>query len=208
MITTRNRSEALERTCEIIAALNPPPVEVICTADGCADDTTNVIRRHLPQATVIINESARGSVGCRDVMMRQAKADLVFALDDDSYPEQMDCIAVVRRFFEENPKLAVLHFPQRSDEYPETLSQKEFGHVDALLVKAGSGALTHGQPSSAGVPRAFADLTISLPFNDVESLRKTFQEKKNQSAAVISEPIPANAGLYFAQPNFDFCFPE
>ena len=76
------------------------------------------------------------------------------------------------------------------------------GHADALLVKAGSGALTHGQPSSAGVPSAFADLTISLPFNDVESLRETFQENKNQIAAVIIEPIPANAGLYFAQPNF------
>src|ERR1041385_367972 len=76
------------------------------------------------------------------------------------------------------------------------------GHSDPLLVKAGSGALTHGQPSSAGVPSAFADLTISLPFNDVESLRKTFQEKKNQTAGVIIEPIPANAGLYFAQPNF------
>jgi glutamate-1-semialdehyde 2,1-aminomutase len=76
------------------------------------------------------------------------------------------------------------------------------GHADALLVKAGSGALTHGQPSSAGVPAAFADLTVSLPFNDAELLRKTFQENKNQIAAVIIEPIPANAGLYFPQPDF------
>jgi glutamate-1-semialdehyde 2,1-aminomutase len=76
------------------------------------------------------------------------------------------------------------------------------GHVDALLVKTGSGALTHGQPSSAGVPPAFVDLTISLPFNDVELLRKAFQENKNQIAAVILEPIPANAGLYFAKEKF------
>src|SRR4030088_3171684 len=68
------------------------------------------------------------------------------------------------------------------------------GHVDALLVKAGSGALTHGQPSSAGVPQAFADLTISLPFNNVDLVRKAFRE--NKIAAVILEPIPANAGLY------------
>jgi glutamate-1-semialdehyde 2,1-aminomutase len=76
------------------------------------------------------------------------------------------------------------------------------GHADALLVKAGSGALTHGQPSSAGVPSAFADLTISLPFNNAELLRKVFQENKNEIAAVIVEPIPANAGLYFPKENF------
>ena len=76
------------------------------------------------------------------------------------------------------------------------------GHVDALLVKTGSGALTHGQPSSAGVPAAFADLTISLPFNDAELLRKAFQENKNEIAAVMLEPIPANAGLYFPKEKF------
>jgi glutamate-1-semialdehyde 2,1-aminomutase len=76
------------------------------------------------------------------------------------------------------------------------------GHVDTLLVKTGSGALTHGQPSSAGVPPAFADLTISLPFNDLESLKKAFRENKNEIATVIIEPIPANAGLYFPEEKF------
>src|SRR5262249_12900440 len=76
------------------------------------------------------------------------------------------------------------------------------GHADALLVKAGSGALTHGRPSSAGVPSAFADLTISLPFNNTELLREAFQENKNEIAAIIVEPIPANAGLYFPKENF------
>jgi glutamate-1-semialdehyde 2,1-aminomutase len=76
------------------------------------------------------------------------------------------------------------------------------GHADALLVKAGSGALTHGQPSSAGVPSTFTDLTISLPFNNAELLRKAFRENKNEIATVIIEPIPANAGLYFARDNF------
>jgi glutamate-1-semialdehyde 2,1-aminomutase len=74
------------------------------------------------------------------------------------------------------------------------------GHVDSLLVKSGSGALTHGQPDSAGVPQAFADLTISLPFNDVDLVQKAFRE--NEIAAVIVEPIPANAGLYFPRDNF------
>jgi len=76
------------------------------------------------------------------------------------------------------------------------------GHADPVLVKAGSGALTHGRPSSAGVPQAFADLTISLPFNNAELVRKAFQENKKQIAAVILEPIPANAGLYFPRENF------
>jgi glutamate-1-semialdehyde 2,1-aminomutase len=76
------------------------------------------------------------------------------------------------------------------------------GHADPLLVKTGSGGLTHGRPSSAGVPAAFADLTISLPFNSPELLRRAFQENKNQIAAVIVEPIPANAGLYFPAKTF------
>jgi glutamate-1-semialdehyde 2,1-aminomutase len=74
------------------------------------------------------------------------------------------------------------------------------GHVDAMLVKSGSGALTHGRPDSAGVPRELAALTISLPFNDADLVRKALQE--NEIAAVILEPIPANAGLYF--PGKDF----
>jgi glutamate-1-semialdehyde 2,1-aminomutase len=74
------------------------------------------------------------------------------------------------------------------------------GHVDALLVKSGSGALTHGRPGSAGVPQTFVDLTISLPFNDVDLVRQALQ--KNETAAVIVEPIPANAGLYFPRDDF------
>jgi glutamate-1-semialdehyde 2,1-aminomutase len=74
------------------------------------------------------------------------------------------------------------------------------GHVDSLLVKSGSGALTHGWPDSAGVPKELAALTISLPFNDVDLVRKAFRE--NEIAAAIVEPIPANAGLYFPRENF------
>jgi len=76
------------------------------------------------------------------------------------------------------------------------------GHVDSLLVKAGSGALTLGQPDSAGIPAALANLTIALPFNDVEALRHAFAQNKNEIAAVIVEPIPANAGLIPPQPGF------
>src|SRR6202795_1684639 len=76
------------------------------------------------------------------------------------------------------------------------------GHVDALLVQAGSGALTHGSPDSAGVPADFAALTISLPFNDTHAAAPAFRENAKTIAAVILEPIPANAGLYFPSENF------
>src|SRR6201989_46112 len=58
------------------------------------------------------------------------------------------------------------------------------GHVDALLVKSGSGALTHGWPDSSGVPRAFAELTLSLPFNDIAAVRAAFHENQNEIAAI------------------------
>jgi len=76
------------------------------------------------------------------------------------------------------------------------------GHADCLLVKAGSGALTHGEPDSAGVPAAFANLTVSLPFNDTNALLSLFMAEGSNIAAVILEPIPANAGLYFPDPGF------
>ena len=76
------------------------------------------------------------------------------------------------------------------------------GHVDSLLVRAGSGALTHGQPDSAGVPGALAELTVTLPFNDVEALEKTFAAIGSEIAAVIVEPVPANAGLIPPLPGY------
>ena len=69
------------------------------------------------------------------------------------------------------------------------------GHVDSLLVAAGSGALTHGEPDSAGVPAEFAALTTTLPFNDPEALEAVFASEGSEIAAIIVEPYPANAGL-------------
>ena len=69
------------------------------------------------------------------------------------------------------------------------------GHVDSLLVKAGSGALTFGNPDSAGVPAAFARETLVLPFNDEAALREAFATHGPDIAAVILEPYPANCGL-------------
>lgn len=76
------------------------------------------------------------------------------------------------------------------------------GHVDSLLVRAGSGALTHGQPDSAGVPGALAELTVTLPFNDAEALEKIFAAHGPEIAAIIVEPVPANAGLIPPLPGY------
>jgi glutamate-1-semialdehyde 2,1-aminomutase len=69
------------------------------------------------------------------------------------------------------------------------------GHSDSLLVKAGSGLVTFGETSSAGVPKSFADETIVVALNDRGALQKAFEDFKDQIAAVIIEPIPANNGL-------------
>jgi glutamate-1-semialdehyde 2,1-aminomutase len=76
------------------------------------------------------------------------------------------------------------------------------GHVDSLLVKAGSGALTHGQPDSAGVPAELAELTLTLPYNDADALRAVFAREGADIAALIVESVPANAGLYLPRPGY------
>lgn len=69
------------------------------------------------------------------------------------------------------------------------------GHSDSLLVKAGSGLVTFGETSSAGVPQAFANETIVLPLNDEHAVTEVFSQFKGQIAAVIIEGVPANNGL-------------
>ena len=69
------------------------------------------------------------------------------------------------------------------------------GHVDSLLVKAGSGLVTFGETSSAGVPKSFADETIVIPLNDRVAVEQAFAEFKDEIAAVIIEGVPANNGL-------------
>ena len=76
------------------------------------------------------------------------------------------------------------------------------GHVDSLLVAAGSGALTFGEPDSAGVPREMPQRTLTVPYNDREAVKKAFELHGSDIAAVILEPFPANAGLYFPQNDF------
>jgi len=107
MITTRNRSAELRRTCRVLRDLNPAPLEILITADGCTDNAVEVVKSELPNAKLIVNETGRGSVVSRNQMMREARGDLVLALD----------------------------------EYPETLTQPNFGPEHLTRSFANSGAV-------------------------------------------------------------------
>ena len=76
------------------------------------------------------------------------------------------------------------------------------GHADSLLVKAGSGALTFGNPDSAGVPADVAKHTLVLPFNDADAVKTAFAAHGPTIAALIVEGVPANAGLYLPKPGY------
>jgi glutamate-1-semialdehyde 2,1-aminomutase len=76
------------------------------------------------------------------------------------------------------------------------------GHVDSLLVRAGSGALTFGHPDSLGVPASFTQHTVVVPYNDEEAVRAAFQANAGQVAGIIVEPVPGNAGLYLPRPGY------
>jgi GT2 family glycosyltransferase len=143
MITTRGRLVDLRRTCSVLQKLNPLPLEVLITMDGCGTDVVRAAQAEFQQARLLVNHVGLGSVASRDRMMREARGDLVLALDDDSYPEQLNCMAKFVPLFEERPKLAVLHFPQRTDEYPETLLQNNFSSEHLTRSFANSGAVLH-----------------------------------------------------------------
>jgi glutamate-1-semialdehyde 2,1-aminomutase len=76
------------------------------------------------------------------------------------------------------------------------------GHVDSLLVKAGSGIATLGIPDTAGVPAAFADTTLALPFNSLATVEKAFGRHGDRIAAVIVEPVAGNMGCVPPAPGF------
>jgi len=76
------------------------------------------------------------------------------------------------------------------------------GHVDSMLVKAGSGLVTLGTSSSAGVPEEYANETLVLPLNDLEALKECIAAHPNEIACAIIEPIPANNGLLLQDKSF------
>ena len=76
------------------------------------------------------------------------------------------------------------------------------GHSDSLLVKAGSGAATFGEPSSPGVTQKTAQDTITLPYNDLNSVENAFNQCGEQIAAIIVEPVAGNMGCIPGKPEF------
>jgi len=76
------------------------------------------------------------------------------------------------------------------------------GHVDHLLVQAGSGAMTFGSPSSPGVPKDFTKHTILLPYNDTKSVKRAFEKYGDKIAAVIVEPVAGNMGVVLPKKSF------
>ena len=131
----------LRRTWRALQQLDPHSLEVLITLDGCTEQMVDAVKAELLGARLFVSQMGLGSVASRDLMMREARGDLVLALDDDSYPEQLDCAARFVPFFEQRPRLAVLHFPQRTDEYPETLTQENFGSEHLTRSFANSGAV-------------------------------------------------------------------
>lgn len=79
------------------------------------------------------------------------------------------------------------------------------GHVDSLLVKAGSGALTLGVPNSPGIPASLAEHTLTLDYNDIEGVRDTFAKLGDQIAAIIVEPVAGNMNCIPPVPGFLEC---
>ena len=139
-ITTRNRCAELARTLREIATLDPAPDALVIVADGCTDGTAALVREMVPQARLIEHPVARGSIASRNEAARVCACDVFLSLDDDSHPLESDFLARVGEFFARHARLAVLSFPQRSDEFPASLTAADFGPSQFTGSYANSGA--------------------------------------------------------------------
>jgi len=139
-ITTHNRRDELARTLASLAGLNPAPDEILVAVDGCHDGTLELLREKHPQVRLLIHEQAQGSIPSRNELAAACHSDVFLSLDDDSYPLEADCITRLRAVFEARPRLAVASFPQRSDEFPESLTATDLGPSQFVGSYANSGA--------------------------------------------------------------------
>jgi len=139
-ITTHNRREDLSRTLEALTRLTPQPTEILVAVDGCTDGTADWLRTSYPQVRILVHEHSFGSIPSRNELAAASTSDLFVSLDDDSYPLDPDFISRVSDLFSQNPHLAVASFPQRSDEFPESLTSVDFGSPLFVGSYANSGA--------------------------------------------------------------------
>lgn len=139
-IATHNRREELARTLVQLAQLDPAPDEILVCADGCHDGTADFVRENHPHIRLVLHETARGSIPSRNELAHACSCEVFVSLDDDSYPIDADFIARVRAAFAQAPRLAVLSFAQRSDEFPASLTAADFGQSAFVASYANSGA--------------------------------------------------------------------
>jgi GT2 family glycosyltransferase len=140
-ITTHNRREELARTLAQLRLLDPQPDEVLVCADGCHDGTVELVRAEHPAVRLIVHEKAQGSIPSRNELAAVCTSELFLSIDDDSYPLEADFVARVREMFAARPRLAIASFPQRTDEFPETLKMTDFGPSCFVGSYANSGAV-------------------------------------------------------------------
>jgi GT2 family glycosyltransferase len=139
-ITTHNRRDELARTLASLHQLTPPPDEILVAADGCHDGTLELLREKYPQVRTLVHERALGSIPSRNELAATCRSDIFLSLDDDSYPLEPDFVTRLRALFAARPQLAVATFPQRSDEFPESLTATDFGPSQFVGSYVNSGA--------------------------------------------------------------------
>lgn len=140
-ITTHNRLVDLRRTLQAVAELNPRPAEIWVCADGCSDDTVAYLQTKVPRYRLLVHATGLGSVTSRDEILRSTEQPYILSLDDDSYPVESDFLQRAWELMQAYPDIAVLCFPQRTDEFPETLEAVEFGPSLEVASFANSGAM-------------------------------------------------------------------
>ena len=140
LIATHNRRAELARTLGALRQLDPRPDEIIICADGCSDGTPQFVRAEYPEVRLLVHDPAQGSIPSRNELATACTSDLFLSLDDDSYPIEPHFITRLRELFAATPRLAVAAFPQRSDEWPETLTGTDFGPPRFVGSYANSGA--------------------------------------------------------------------
>ena len=139
-ITTRNRRAELERTLGVLTQCDPPPHEILVAADGCTDGTVEWLRASHPRVQLFEHTKAMGSIPARNELATACRSEVFVSFDDDSYPIERDFFAHVAELFALHPRLAVASFPQRTDEYPASLTATSFGPSRFVGSFANSGA--------------------------------------------------------------------
>jgi glutamate-1-semialdehyde 2,1-aminomutase len=178
--------------CRLFTADGRELIDYVCTW-GPALFGHNHPRIRAAIAAALENGTSFGTPGPLEVEMAETLAAVVPSLEmvrlcNSGTEATMSCVRLARGFTGHDK---IIKF-----------AGCYHGHVDALLVKAGSGALTLGHPDSAGIPAATAADTIVLPFNDLAAVDAAFAAWPGQIAALILEPYPANVGLILPDPGF------